>query len=382
MSQDLLDGEVAMRRAHGEGRIYRRGNIWWIQFRHNGERVFESSRSRNRDIAAQLLRKRLGEVAAGNLPLAGANRITYENLRDALLADYAANKRKWLRIGKDGKPYICGISTLDGFFKGCRAVNITTDSLRRFIGEQQKKGMANGTINRCLALLRRMLRLAIEDGKLRDVPHFPMLREASPRKGFLEHSSYQKLRQHLPEHLRPVLATGYYTGMRLGEILGLRWTNVDLANAEVRLDPDSTKNEEARTIPLTSELLEMLRIERERNPKAEFVFMREGERIGSFRKAWNSAAKCAGLPELLFHDLRRTGIRNLVRAGVPERVAMAISGHRTRAVFERYNIVSGRDLKEAARKLEVYLEADSSTDFGDSLATVTRKQRGHRSLNN
>ncbi len=75
------------------------------------------------------------------------------------------------------------------------------------------------------------------------------------------------------------------------------------------------------------------------------------------------------LPGLLFHDLRRTGVRNLVRAGVPERVAMAISGHKTRAVFERYNIVSGRDLKDAASKLETYLARQNGDNSG-TIATV------------
>jgi integrase len=176
---------------------------------------------------------------------------------------------------------------------------------------------------------------------------------------------------------------------------------VDFVNAEIRLDPGSTKNDDPRTIPLAGELLELLRIERTRNPKSEFVFVRAGERIDSFRKAWNSACVRAGLgvyfcrtcdaplpsdgpcaqckktkrrawPRyrgLIFHDLRRTGVRNLVRATVPERVAMAISGHKTRAVFDRYNIVSPRDLKDAARKLETYLAGESGDNFafvGDS----------------
>ena len=95
--------------------------------------------------------------------------------------------------------------------------------------------------------------------------------------------------------------------------------------------------------------------------------MRDRERIGSFNKAWKSACKRSGLEGLLFHDLRRTGIRNLVRAGVPERVAMAISGHKARAVFERYNVVSGRDLRDAVGKLETYFTEQNS----ESLATVT-----------
>ncbi len=278
------------------------------------------------------------------------------------------NKRKWIEEGKGSNPYMT--VHLDNFFCGYRAVNITTDGIREFIRKRQEEGAANGTINRSLALLRRMFRLAVEDGKLRDVPHFPMLKEAPPRKGFLEYVDFQTLRQELPEHLRPVATTGYYTGMRLGEILGLRWNNVDFLSGELRLDPGTTKNDEPRTVPLTGELLEMLKSERQRNPHAEFVFTQNGRRVGSFYKAWKSACKRAGLAGLLFHDLRRTGLRNLVRAGVPERVAMAISGHKTRAVFERYNIVSGRDLKDAARKLETYLAQQN----GDKTGTIESVQ--------
>jgi integrase len=362
------------RRKRGEGRIYhpkfkdkktgelRESPDWWIQYYQRGRQVRESSLSENLAVAERLLRRRLGEAAAGILPPPRVERVRYEDLRDVLLADYQANGRKWLRTGKDGKAYIPGVSTLDDFFAGFRAVDISTDRLREFIRMQQESGSANGTVNRSLALLRRMFKLAIQDGKLKDVPFFPMLKEAAPRKGFLEHADFQKLRTELPEYLRPILTMGYFTGMRLGEILGLRWSNVSFLDSQVRLDPGTTKNDDARTIPLTGELLETLKIQRRKFPNSEFVFMRDDERISSFRKAWTSACDRAKLPGLLFHDLRRTGVRNLVRAGVPERVAMMISGHRQRQVFERYNIVSDRDLKLAASKLEAYLALGESSD--------------------
>jgi len=117
------------------------------------------------------------------------------------VTDYKANGRKWLRTGEDGRPYICGISSLDDFFAGYRALEITTDRLREFIAKRQEQGAANGTVNRSLALLRRMFKLAVQDQKLRDIPYFPMLKEAAPRKGFLEHAEFQKPRSELPEHL-------------------------------------------------------------------------------------------------------------------------------------------------------------------------------------
>jgi integrase len=191
-----------------------------------------------------------------------------------------------------------------------------------------------------------------------------MLKELAPRAGFPEHSGYQNLRAELTEHLRPVLAIGYYSRMRISEVLGLRWSNVDPAGGEIRLEAGKTKNGEGRTVPIAGELLELLRGERQRHADAEHVFTHEGDRIKTFYQAWRSATKRAGLEGLLYHDLRRTGVGNLVRAGVPERVTMAISGHKTRAVSERYNIVSGRHLKDAASKLETYLRSQNGQSSG------------------
>lgn len=163
----------------------------------------------------------------------------------------------------------------------------------------------------------------------------------------------------------------------------LTWGQVDTKEGIVTLNPGETKNEEGRTLYLNEELQkEMLTLLSKRQLGCSYIFHRDGVPIKDFRGAWDSACIKAGLFEILkdgsgnvvadtqgkpvkvptkiFHDFRRTAIRDMVRSGISERVAMRISGHKTRSVFDRYNIVSDQDLKEAAQKKQAYLEKQES----------------------
>ena len=241
-------------------------------------------------------------------------------------------------------------------------VDITTDRVRAYTLKRQQQGASNTSINRELAALKRMFNLGAEmtPPKVARVLHIPLLKESNVRKGFFEHAEYLGLRRELPGYVKPVLTFGYFTGARKREILNLKWHQVDLNARTVNLEPGTTKNDQPRTIPLTGERLEALKTQKTirdlDSASCEYVFSRGGKRIRSFYVAWKSACKRAVITGKLFHDLRPTGVRNMIRAGVPERVAMAISGHKTRSVFDRYNIVAERDLHEAARRLETFLK--------------------------
>ncbi len=159
-----------------------------------------------------------------------------------------------------------------------------------------------------------------------------------------------------------MLTVAYVTGWRVpSEIQTLEWRQVDFSAGEIRLDAGTTKNDEGRVFPMTAELRAAFdeqwqltqAFAQESGRICPWVFSRDGiTRVKSFAKAWKTACRKAGCPGRIPHDFRRTAVRNLVRAGVPERVAMQLTGHKTRSVFERYNIVSPGDLRDAARKLD------------------------------
>jgi integrase len=189
-----------------------------------------------------------------------------------------------------------------------------------------------------------------------------MLEEHNARQGFVEAAEFRAIQQLLPDHLRDAISFLFLTGWRVSEMQSLEWR--DISDEVVRLRPENSKNKDSREIPfyLFPELREILsRARTHRRLDCRFVFHRNGLPLRDFRKAWRSARSQAGLSKVLVHDLRRTAVRNLVRAGVPERVAMTLTGHKSRSVFERYNIVSDADKLSAVVKLASYLDAQPIT---------------------
>jgi integrase len=342
--------------------------VWWIRYYVNGVQQHESSKSKRYADAEKLLKERQSEIQTGLYAGPTAEKIKVSALLDDLIHDFETNGKsvEWVKhVDKHLRP----------FFAHMYASRITTDQIRAYITQRRVEKIKNSTINRELNRLKRALNLGrlSTPPKVKRLPIFPRLEEPPPRKGFFEHDEFVALREELPEHLRPPITFAYLTGCRKGEILGLQWRQVDLARHVVRLNAGETKSGEGRILPLGSDLFNVLSIQKDsrdqRWPRCPWVFFRYGKRIKDFRGAWEEASKRAATreelpvpsfwagkkPGKLFHYLRRTGARNLVRAGVPERVVMQIGGWKTQSVFDRYNIVSERDLVEAAVKLERHL---------------------------
>jgi len=348
------------------GMIYKRGNTWWIKYYRNGKCFRESSGTTKKMVAKKLMDRREGEIAQGKVPSVHFEKITFDQLAEDFLRDYRINKKKSLKRAESS------VNHLNKYFERDRVPNINSPRIKAYIEMRLEEGAANATINRELAALKRMLSIGARQTPpiVERVPHIPMLKENNTRKGFFEHGEFLALRVALPDYLKGFVTFAYKVGWRVSEIAGLTWKQVDRNQGIVRLEVGETKNDDARTVYLDGELREVfnqLWHDRKQSKKLiPYVFPNKdgNDRIRDFRGAWSKACKDTGIGKKIFHDCRRTAVRNMVRSGIPERVAMMISGHKTRSVFDRYNIVNDTDLRLASQKQETYLKSQMGTISG------------------
>ena len=314
-------------------------------------------------LAKRVHRQKLDELATDRQGLRQFTtpqhrQVQFGSLLDDLISDYR------VRRVKSFGSVLSHLKPLREHFGDWRAMDISFRAIEAYITEGREDEKSNATINRELELLRRALRLAHDRQLLPTIPKVRVLTENNTRQGFFERPDLEAVVAALPAYLQDFTRFAYFTGWTKGEIISLRWTDVDRDAGAIRLRPEAAKTGRGRTVMLEGDLAELINrrwkarlIEKDANIRvAAMVFHRDGEPVGDFRKAWATACQAAGVPDKLFHDLRRTAARNMVRAGVPERVAMAVTGHLTRSMFDRYNIVSEDDLRMAAQKTTMYVD--------------------------
>jgi len=341
------------------GRTFRRGRIWWVQYSHRGQVYRESSKSEVRADANRLLRQRHAEIGRG-IPRPGeAERLGFEEMVRMLEDDYRLNERRSLARAQ------LSVRHLREYFGRSVAADINSERIASYVRWRMESELAPAkpaTVRRELSALRRMFTLALHHGRLAYSPKFPPIEERNARTGFFEADQVTDVVGRLPAHLRPVVLFANLTGWRREEVLSLRWASVDFGAQVVRLEPGTTKNGEGRTFPfgslpalaalLREQFESTQRLQRASGQVIPWVFHhRGGHRILDFYGAWRRACLEAGVPGRIFHDLRRTAVRNLERAGVPRSVAMKLTGHRTEAIYRRYAIVNEADLSEGVAKL-------------------------------
>ena len=382
----------------GSGRVYqpKGGSIWWAELWVNGVQHRETTGTRNKREAISFLDHRKAEIMQGIFN-PDASKVTIAELMTDYMALARVNGMKSY-VDIEGR-WRLHLKPVLGQLK---AAQLTTTLINSHIEKRLRAGAKPATVNRELEILKRAYNLGAqhEPPKVMRVPLFSHLKENNVRKGFLELAEYQRLLQGctaVGPWLRGVFETGYTFGWRAEEVTNLRANQVDMLNRCIRLNPGETKNNDGRIAYMTTDLYNALVPLMFGKSGDDYVFTRpDSSHLVDFRKAWwkvcvaaglgtmicrkceatsNSPSNCGschsnniGYRGLLFHDLRRTAIRNMVRRGVPEKWAMAISGHKTRSVFDRYNIVSDGDLREAARRNEAGLKAELAELFNDQAA--------------
>jgi integrase len=261
---------------------------------------------------------------------------------------------------------------LKAHYADLRAGELTSADNDRYIFLRQREKASNGTINRELAVVERMLHLGERTTPplVRGVPYFQKLKEADPRSDFLEQIDYDRLRQHASElWLRALLATYYTHGFRRSELLRLRVRQVNLIDGTINLPAGATKNGRPRMVVMTSEVRALVTASIQDKGNDDHVFTRDdGAPVRDFRDAWKKMFAAAGFEERKLHDMRRSAVRNAIRRGVDRDTVKKMSGHLTDDVFSRYNIQSTDDLRDAARKIEdgaasAKTQTDTKTDI-------------------
>jgi integrase len=357
------------KRGYGLGRIFSRGphGILWIGYSpgHGQKERRESSGSTSWSAASKLLKRRQGEVAAGKVVVSPVKqeKYTVAEMLDFLLLTHQVNGHS--------KAVQWPVKHLRRYFGLDRAMAITDERILLYVQDRRNQKAADGSIKLELAALSRAFTLAIAAKKLSaDArPTFPKIALDNARQGFVSHPDFLSLQGKLPNHPKDPVAFLYYSGWRVREMRKIQWKHLDPSGKSLRLLPALSKNKKGRLLPLSGELTAIIkRAKARRRLDCPSIFHHNGKPIGCFRKAWKTACVATGLGSfiknekgkkkysgLIVHDLRRSCVRHLVQAGVGEKLAMQLTGHKTRNVFDRYNIVSDADLLEASERQQAYL---------------------------
>jgi integrase len=239
---------------------------------------------------------------------------------------------------------------------------INTSAIRKYRQERNKeKTLTAATVNRDLSVLRRILNWGVEEGYLSANPlgRLHMERERRTKRPVMSVREEQQLIAASPVHLQRIILCALHTGMRRGEITSQRWEDIDFDNRILHVSHSKTPEGEAREIPLTTRLYELLKaIRRDRGP----VFTYDGDAIKIFKTTWASSLRRSEIRHFRFHDLRHTANTRMMLAGVLQEIRREIIGHssqRSRDVNDRYTQIELPEKREAIRKLEVWLDGQT-----------------------
>ena len=329
--------------------LFKRGNKWWAYVWIDGIRHHKSTGTSNRRQAETIERQFRDELneARHRLP-----QLKPEMTFGELTAHFIASGM--------GKPHALDrLKHLLPFFADMQLMNINTSAIRKYRQERHReRALTAATVNRDLSVLRRILYWGVEEGYLASNPlgRLRMERERRTKRPVLSLREEQLLLAAAPEHLQRIIRCALHTGMRRGEILRQRWEDIDFDNRILHVSHSKTPEGEAREIPLTNQLFEMLFAHRRLQGP---VFTYDGDAIKVIKTTWASSLRRSGIRHFRFHDLRHTANTRMMLAGVLQEVRREILGHssqRSRDINDRYTQIELPEKREAIRKLEAWLD--------------------------
>jgi len=356
----------------GCGAVYLRkfkGNLtrFCIDYRDAcGERIQRVVReAQTLEDARDVLIKKVERVFASKYGLKKPiERISFKEFGDIYLNEYAKiNKRSW----KTDKGYLRIMAESESF-RGLFLDEITSREIEKFKAERKEgDGVSDATVNRCLAILRRLLNLAVEWGYLEkgQVPKIKLFRENNLKERILTAEEEGRLLRSCSEHLRAILVTALNSGMRLGEILNLTWSQIDFDARTILVT--KTKSGKNRTLCINAPVFRELQRIHAENGLSPYVFVnpRTKKRFGSVKKAFKAACRRAGIAGFRFHDARHSFASRLVAKGVDVATVRDLLGHSSLRVTERYIHSAQEQKRKAVELLEDPQEKPE--DFKDSL---------------
>jgi len=375
----------SQRGRYGDGCVYLQGRIWWLTWHEDKrqpdgtitrQKCYESSHSDDRQFAQRVLRAKLQALGGRRPTIVDPEKVSYEDLRQNLLDYCLANNIRSLKKDRQGHLTLNTLPRLDSFFGGWRASEITIVDLKRFRIEGKSAHLSDARLNRYMATLRKMFNQALKDELITraEVPsYFPTVAEPNVARGaiFIKPEWYASLRKVLKEPLRSAFTLAYHVGVRVEELQGLKGRDFDLKQRLVALPIEITKTAEPRLGPLPKDF------DLKPSQPDELVFP-----LGDCRERWRTACvkvgagyyecrdclmRCIGRKcpthgkrptkrlryrGALLRHCRHTAVRNMSDAGSEEKRIMEVSGHKTRSMFDRYNIGREEDAARAGEAIE------------------------------
>jgi integrase len=344
--------------------LYRRHNKWYIDYYFQGRRIREVVGT-NKHIAEKALAARKADIARGKFRIEDLHSNTsFGELAKEYIKYARENKKSWKRD-------VTSLKNLLSIFENRRLSDITPRMIEKYKSERRKEGASPATVNRELACMKHMYNLAIlwEMTRENPVSKVKLFRERNKRIEFLIPEEIERLIIACSKYARPVVITALNTGMRLGEILGLTWNDIDLVNNQIILD--ETKSGSSRRIPISGNLKKMLLKLKSRESGGKVFLSKHGTPLKSVRNQFNRALRKAGIErKLTFHDLRHTFASHLVMKGVDIVTVKELLGHKTLRVTMRYSHLTARHMREAIYliggkpDMEYGHQTVTKTDFG------------------